>query len=121
MTTPNKWEIWLAHVMFEDGTALKKRPVLVISPELAYIISLKITTHSPREEFEGEYQIIKWREAGLKKQSTVRVSKILKMTANDFIHKIGILSPNDAYEVQILWDELHDDRVTGKRSMNVGT
>lgn len=35
MTTPSKWDIWLAQVMFEEGTGLKTRPIFVISPEVA--------------------------------------------------------------------------------------
>ena len=75
MTTPNKWEIWLAQVMFEEGTGLKNRPILVVSPEVAYIISLKITTHPPGSWCDGVYQIKNWTDAGIKKGSTNRIYK----------------------------------------------
>lgn len=100
---PNIWEIWLANVKFEDDiTRVKKRPVLVISPEVSCIISLKITGHAPRSEFEGEYRIKKWSEAGLDKESTVRVSKRLLLIQTDFVHKIGRLHPIDIIEIQKL-------------------
>ena len=107
MTTPNKWEIWLAQVMFEEGTGLKNRPILVVSPEVAYIISLKITTHPPSSWGDGEYQIQNRKEAGLQKESTIRISKVLQMKPDDFIHKIGKLHPVDVYGVQMLWERLH--------------
>lgn len=98
---PNKWEIWLAQVKFEDNpSVIKRRPVLIISPSVSCIISLKITGHAPRATYEGEYLIKKWREAGLDKESTIRVSKKLRLINTDFVHKIGRLQPIDIIEIQ---------------------
>lgn len=98
---PNKWEIWYAKVKFEDDpTQVKSRPVLVISPEKCYILSLKITGTAPRGGYSGEYALLKWKEAGLNKQSTVRASKRLRLVSTDFIHKIGRLHPVDIIAIQ---------------------
>jgi len=96
MNNPVKWEIWLAKVKFEDQPKVTKtRPVLVIDKQMGYVISLKITSHPPRNNFEKEYEIIGWKQAGLDKVSTIRASKILKMKDKDFVHKIGRLGAAD--------------------------
>lgn len=93
---PQPWEIWWADVAFEDQPALtKRRPVLVLDAQTCVILSLKITSHVPREEFFGEYALQKWRAAGLAKPSTVRISKVLRLGRSDFDEKIGNLHPVD--------------------------
>lgn len=74
---PERWEVWLAKVKFEDDpTTVKQRPVLVISNTQCYILPLKMTSHPPRETFPGEYALLRWQEAGLQKESTVRALSI---------------------------------------------
>lgn len=97
---PNEWEVWNAKVKFDDDlTQIKLRPVLVISNYGNCALSLKITSHAPRAEFCGEYSLIKWSEAGLHRQSTVRTSKKLCLVESDFVHKIGRLHPVDILEI----------------------
>lgn len=104
--TPCKWEIWLAKVKFEDDLKqVKNRPVLVVAPGVQYILSLKITSHEPRSEFAGEYAIIKWPEAGLRKESTIRCGKRLNLVESDFVHKLGRLHPVDIINVQNILNE----------------
>ena len=92
----NKWDIWLAKIAFEDAPEIiKNRPVLVINNNTFLVLSLKITSHSPRDNYSGEYQIIKWREAGLLKPSTIRTSKKLFLPPDKFIHKLGVLHEID--------------------------
>lgn len=105
MTKPNKWDIWLASVKFEDKPDIKKRPVLVITPDIAYYVSLKITTHEPRNAYPFEYKIVKWGEAGLKNPSTIRASKVLHVMERDFVHKIGQLHPVDIMAVQKILEQ----------------
>ena len=98
---PNKWEIWFAKVKFDDNpSVVKMRPVLVVDLNQCYILSLKITGHSPRVNYQGEYSIIKWAEAGLAKESTIRCSKKLKLIFSDFEYKLGKLHPIDIIAVQ---------------------
>lgn len=107
---PQKWEIWLANVKYEDDlTQVKKRPVLFVGKEDMYLISLKITSHPPRSNFSGEYEIVKWKESGLSKTSTVRVSKKLKLEEKDFVRKLGRLQAYDAFYVGKL---LEPDEIT---------
>ncbi|MDY3982924.1 MAG: hypothetical protein SOY70_02835 [Veillonellaceae bacterium] len=45
---PESWEIWWVRVKFEDSEECKVRPVIVLEDAVAYIISLKVTSHAPR-------------------------------------------------------------------------
>lgn len=95
-----KWDIWLANVRFEDNPEeYKLRPVLVIDKQNMFILSFKMTSHSPRQNFHGEYSIKYYKEAGLIKPTVIRLSKKLLLLENEFIHKIGRLHPYDINEV----------------------
>lgn len=100
----SKWEIYLAYVRYEDTDGGKHRPVLVVEDGTAYPIScLKMTSHEPRY---GEYAIIRWREAGLHKQTTIRISKILYLNEDDFVKKIGDLDPVDISNIEKMISQL---------------
>lgn len=102
----DKWEIWKAEVEFEESKETKSRPVLIIpnkeNKTTVYVEALKITSHSARRFCEGEYQIMKWKEAGLPLESVVRCSKPLKLHDNDFIKKYGRLQATDIIGIQQL-------------------
>ncbi|MBQ0101085.1 MAG: PemK family transcriptional regulator [Lachnospiraceae bacterium] len=100
---PDKWEIWNAKVKFEDDpNTVKERPVLVIDKSNCFLISLKITSHEPREQCYGEYQIIKWQEAGLSEESTIRCTKRLMLVETDFLNHRGTLQPIDISNIRAL-------------------
>ena len=95
--------------MFEEGTASKVRPVLVIDGTSCYVLSLKITSHGPREEYTGEYPIKEWKEAGLLKPSTIRISKRLSLPPDSFIKRIGRLTPLDCDNVSRIYLDIYSD------------
>ncbi len=96
----NKWDIWLAKVAFEDAPdIIKKRPVLILDDMKCLVLSLKITSHSPRGHYKDEYQIIEWEKAGLLKPSTLRISKKLLLPKDSFLTKLGELQPIDKKNV----------------------
>lgn len=93
-------EIWLAEFVFEDNPNIKKkRPVLILENGFASVFSAKITSHLPRQNALGEYEIIKWKEAGLLFQSTIRLSKIIRIQDADFYQKLGNLQEVDLLNV----------------------
>lgn len=93
------WEIWWAYVAFEEGNDGKERPVLVLEDGTVYVIALMITSHDQRNVY-GEYDITKWQSAGLKKPSTIRITKRLKLMETDLIRKMGDLQPYDIVMLQ---------------------
>ena len=93
------WDVWLANVPFEDIDESKCRPVVVIQDYCCSVDCVKMTSHTPRQ---GEYSLVGWKNAGLKKPTVVRVQKRLNMTAAHLIHKIGHLDPVDILALQKL-------------------
>ncbi len=82
---PHPWEVWWADVAFEDAPHIRKRrPVVVLDHQNAIVLSLKVTSHTPRSQFAGEYALAYWQEAGLSKPSTVRITKLLRLRETDF-------------------------------------
>ena len=106
-----RWDIWIAKVEFEEGTGSKIRPVLIIDGTRCYVLSLKITSHFPRSQFPGEYQIIEWKEAGLMKPSTIRISKQLNLPADSFVKRIGRLTELDRLNVLKIYLDLYSDKL----------
>lgn len=95
MSKAKPWEIWWAYVSFEDEEAEgKERPVLVLDGDIVYVIALMITSHEQRNLY-GEYDVTKWQSAGLKKPSTIRVTRRLQLQESDLIYKMGDLHPFD--------------------------
>ena len=84
--------------------------VLIIDGTRCYVLSLKITSHIPRLQFPGEYQIIEWKEAGLLKPSTICISRQLNLPAESFVKKIGRLTELDRLNVTRIYLELYPDK-----------
>ncbi len=88
-----RYDIWRANVRFEDSPEVKARPVLIIG-SAAYIIAYKITGTDRGDELD-EYRIRYWHEAGLVKESSVRINKAIKLVKGDMIEKVGELDERD--------------------------
>jgi len=99
MSKAQPWEIWWAYVAFAEGNDGKERPVLVLEDGTVYVLALMITSHEQRNMY-GEYDITKWQSAGLKKPSTIRVTRRLELDENDLISKMGDLHPVDIVLLQ---------------------
>ncbi len=99
MSSVDRWDIWLANVPFEDLPQSKKRPILILGDTAVEIDCLKMTGQKPRS---GEYVLRDWAEAGLHKQTTVRISKRLILPKISLIKKIGSLSIFDTAMIQKL-------------------
>lgn len=85
-----KWDIWLAYVRFEDSPdEAKLRPVLVIDNKDIYILSFKMTSHLPRQNYYGKYPIKYYKDVGLVKPTVVRLSKKLLLLENEFDKKLA--------------------------------
>ena len=69
-----------AKVPFKEGEGSKEHPVLVLSKTKGLVLSLKMTSHEPRyKSLEGEYEMMKWKEAGLSKPTVIQCSKVLSL------------------------------------------
>ena len=95
-----KWDIYIAEVPFEDLPQQSKlRPVIILGESAVLVDCLKMTGQTPRR---GEYVLQKWKEAGLHKPTTVRISKRLALEKCALRKRIGSLQPVDILEIQKL-------------------
>lgn len=102
INSPRAWELWYAQVKYEDMDYVQDRPVLVIdSSDGIVILALKVTSTPQRNEW-GEYDIIKWKSAGLDNPSTVRCGHPLNLLMRDFRRKIGDLQLEDITRIMDL-------------------
>ena len=104
-----RWDIWIAKVKYEDSEEVKVRPVLIVNGMERCVLSLKITSHTPRESFDGEYQVVEWEKAGLIKPSTIRIGKRIILPEEAFIKKIGRLTDIDRTNVEKEYMKMYDD------------
>lgn len=97
------WEIWLVEFAYEDDPGKTKlRPALIVHEEGSEYYAAKITSYEPRDSFPKDYPISKWKKAGLKHSSTVRLSQINKFKQTDLIRYIGSVDPVDIFYIQII-------------------
>lgn len=96
------WDVWWADVRFEDQpTETKVRPVVILSSGELFVVAIKVTSHVPRDQW-GEYALIRWKEAGLPKPSTLRLQKRLRLQRADLRARIGALHPSDIFAIERL-------------------
>lgn len=97
-----RYEIWQARVRFEDSDTIKERPVMIWN-DRAFLIAYKLTG-TDRGDDQDEYRIRYWKEAGLTKPTSIRLCRVLKLTKNDLLYKIGELDRRERllFEFRIL-------------------
>jgi len=102
MTKFRKREVFLAQIVFTDGTATKKRPVVVVSgihynDKREEIIVAAITSNTIRRIF-GDVRIKNWKEAGFLYPSAV-TGIILAIKKTLIEKKLGVLAEDDFEKV----------------------
>lgn len=97
-------EVWFVEFPIEeDEQQFINRPVIVLDVEEIKVLSVKVTKHEPREDDPYDYPIIQWQESGLKLKSTARVAKVMSLSKDCFIFKIGTMSEKDMNEITELY------------------
>lgn len=93
--------VWFCSFPFEDTDEVRRRPVIVLNvyEETLEILSVKVTSQDVREYDEFDMPIIHWREAGLDRPSTARISKSILLPKDVFVHFLGNLVPEDLDKV----------------------
>lgn len=96
----NKGEVWFVEFpLEEDSTQIINRPVVVLDENILGVLSVKITKHAPRADDPYDTPILYYQEANLRLASTARVSKVMLLSKESFIFKIGDLHPEDLSRV----------------------
>ena len=97
--TIDKWHIWMAKVGYEDSDEFKERPVLIMN-NVAYMISAFKMTGTDRGDNFPEHRIRDWKGAGLKKETSVRLDKLLKLDKTVLTTYVGKLSIGDIFLIE---------------------
>lgn len=97
----NVGEVWFVEFPYEeDPTIIKNRPVIVIDQQTLGVLSVKVTKHAVRDDDPYDTPILHWQEANLRLASTARISKVMLLSSDAFIFKIGNLHPDDLAKIQ---------------------
>lgn len=105
--TPQPYEVWRIPFEFDDHPGFfKQRPVIIggISANGVdvLLLSVKVTSHPPREGISAEVPLLDWQAAGLPKLSTAHCNKAILLPLSLFRgkKKYGRLSPRDQMTVK---------------------
>jgi len=98
MTIYRRWNILLVPFPFTDQETTKKRPALVISPDIYNqgpdVTIAFITSNLKKTDRPGDYLIKDWKKSGLPKPSMIRM-KFATIHRSIIIKKIGRLFARD--------------------------
>lgn len=93
-----QWDIILVPFPFTDLSTSKKRPALVVSPEIYNeghdLVIAFITSQIKVQSRIGDYKILDWRAASLPKPSLLRM-KFATIDKSIAVKKLGHLSEGD--------------------------
>lgn len=84
---------------FEDTDEIKERPVMIWN-DRAFVMAFKMTS-ADRGDNREEFKLNYWKEAGLEKPTSIRITKILRLENNDFIRRIGRLDSRDILRFEL--------------------
>lgn len=97
-------EVWfVGFPLEEDPNVILNRPVVVLDEDKLGVLSVKVTKHKVRAEDPYDTPILYWQQAHLRFASTARVSKVMNLSPDSFIMKIGDLHPDDLAKIEELY------------------
>ena len=94
-------DIWIASILFTDGSASKKRPVLILWLDAQDVIVAAVTSASPRSVTDVTLQ--DWQQSGLRVASVVRLARLDCLEKSLLIARIGHISQADAQQLMDVW------------------
>ncbi len=94
-------EFWIANILFTDGSASKKRPVLVLWLDDRDAIVATVTSATPRTS--TDVILNDWNKSGLRFVSTVRPSRLDCLEQSLLLFRMGQVSVTDARRLKDIW------------------
>ena len=94
-------DFWIAEIPFTDGSASKKRPVLVLWLDGQDAVVAAVTSAGPRTP--TDVALIDWRASGLRVPSTVRLSRLDCLEQFLLLFRLGHVSTADAQSLKDVW------------------
>ncbi len=96
-------ELWIAEITFTDGSASKKRPILILWIDGNDVVVAAVTSSKPRTQ--TDVMLIDWEKCGLRVVSTVRLSRLDCLERSLLIKKLGELSEIDSKALMEVWTQ----------------
>jgi mRNA interferase MazF len=96
-------DVYVCLFPFTSGETAKARPVLVLVDLGLDCLVCRITS-VPHQGFL-DLPVASWREAGLEKPSTVRLTRLVTIEKSLLRTRIGRLAPDDFDRVRTMWNE----------------
>ncbi len=103
MMTVKAGELWVAEITFTDGSASKKRPILILWIDGDDVVVAAVTSSKPRTQ--KDVVLIDWKKCGLRVAPTVRLSRLDCLEQSLLIKKLGELSASDAQALTEVWTQ----------------
>lgn len=94
-------DLWIAEILFTDGSAAKKRPVLILWLDAQDVVVAAVTSASPRSITDVMLQ--DWQQSGLRVASVVRLARLDCLEQSLLIARIGHISQADAQQLTDVW------------------
>ena len=94
-------EFWVADIPFTNASGSKKRPVLVLWLDGDDLVAAAVTTAKRRSSFD--VALAEWKLSGLRRESTVRLSRLDCLEQSLLIGRIGVISAADGERVKQIW------------------
>jgi len=94
-------DFWLADIRFTDGSASKKRPVLVLWLDGYDLVAAAVTSAAPRSS--TDVALAEWQASGLRVPSTIRLSRLDCLEQSLMLIRLGHISRADAQRVKQVW------------------
>ena len=94
-------DIWIAEILFTDGSAAKKRPVLILWLDAQDAIVAAITSASSRSQ--TDVALSDWQQSGLRFASVVRLARLNCLEKSLLIARIGHISQADTQQLLDVW------------------
>ena len=94
-------DIWIAEILFTDGSACKKRPVLILWLDAQDVIVAAVSSASPRSVTDVTLQ--DWQQSGLRVASVVRLARLDCLEKSLLIARIGYIAQADAQQLMDVW------------------
>ena len=101
MTTIHPGDFWVADIPFTNGSASKKRPVLVLWLDGQDAVVAAVTSAAPRTQ--TDVPLADWRASGLRGASSVRLSRLDCLEQSLLLFRLGRVSQNDAQDIRDAW------------------
>lgn len=96
----NRWDVYWADFPFEETSGSKERPIVICTDTAEYVLALRVTSHTARANSKYDYVLAFWAEAGLAKESVVRIDKIAQLEHSAIGEYIGRIQDADIVEIR---------------------